>query len=288
LSGLKQTALSVRNYLNRQRNIQRGTNIYERDWDVLVLLDCARVDMMAAVADEFPFLSPVGTHSTPGTNSSEWMRVTFVEEYADEMSRTAHLTANPNSADTLDSEQFSYLDEIWQYGWDSETGTVPARTVTDRAITVGREQQPDRMIVHYMQPHPPFVPRPDIDSVEVALPGDEGQGMNVAELHEKGGYSIDELWEAHLANLRYVLQDIDLLRSNIDADRLVVSADHGQALGENGVLGHPCGSTVDAVRDVPWCVIKCQDSGEYQPDKHHRTGRQSVSVEEKLKNLGYK
>lgn len=288
LSGLLDTGKAVKNYANRRLNVRRGTNVYERDWDVLVLLDCARVDMFEAVREEFPFLAPVETHRTPGTNSAEWMDVTFVDEYADEMRRTAHLTANPNSADHLDGERFDLLEEIWRYGWDEETGTVPARTVTDRAIAVGRNRRPERMIVHYMQPHPPFVPRPDIDAVQVTRPGDDRRGMNVEELHEEGGYSLEELWEAHLDNLRYVLPEVDLLLSNLDADRVVVSADHGQALGEDGVLGHPASSTVEAVRRVPWSVTTARDTGEYEPDARPRAEGPAVSVEEKLEHLGYR
>jgi hypothetical protein len=212
LAGLAKTGRSVRNYVERAWNVRQGTNIYERDWDVLVLLDCARVDMVAQVADEYPFLDPVGTHRTPGTNSAEWMDVTFVDEYAAEMARTAHVTANPNSADHLDGDRFAYFEEIWRGGWDEDTGTVPARTVTNRAIAVGRDRDPDRLLVHYMQPHPPFVPRPEIDAVQVTRPGDERHGMSVRELHEEGGHSLEELWDAHVENLRYVLSEVERQR----------------------------------------------------------------------------
>jgi len=287
LAGLAKTGRSVRNYVERAWNVRQGTNIYERDWDVLVLLDCARVDMVAQVADEYPFLDPVGTHRTPGTNSAEWMDVTFVDEYAAEMARTAHVTANPNSADHLDGDRFAYFEEIWRGGWDEDTGTVPARTVTDRAIAVGRDRDPDRLLVHYMQPHPPFVPRPEIDAVQVTRPGDERHGMSVRELHEEGGHSLEELWDAHVENLRYVLSEVELLRSNVDADCFVVSADHGQALGEEGALGHPAASTVEVVRQVPWCVATAEDTGSHEPESA-RTDGPAVSVEQKLEQLGYK
>ncbi|WP_415381174.1 hypothetical protein [Halosimplex sp. TS25] len=288
ISGLLDTGTAVKNYAVRRLNVRRGTNVYERDWDVLVLLDCARVDMVESLAEEFPFLDPVGTHPTPGTNSAEWMDVTFVDEYADEMGRTVHLTANPNSADHLDGDDFDRLEEIWRFGWDEEQGTVPARTVTDRAIAAGREHRPERMIVHYMQPHPPFVTRPDMDAVQVTRPGDERRGMNVRELHEEGGHSLDELWEAHLENLRYVLSDVELLRENLDADRLVVSADHGQALGEEDVIGHPASSTAGVVRQVPWCETTARDTGAYRPETSERADEPAVSVEEKLEHLGYR
>lgn len=34
-----------------------GTNVFEKEWDVLVLLDCARPDMIAEVSDEYRSVS---------------------------------------------------------------------------------------------------------------------------------------------------------------------------------------------------------------------------------------
>jgi len=36
-----------------------GTNIYERDWDALVVLDACRVDILREVADEYEFIDEV-------------------------------------------------------------------------------------------------------------------------------------------------------------------------------------------------------------------------------------
>lgn len=271
---------------------RRGSqNVYEREWDVLILLDCARVDMMEAVKDEYEFIDEVGEHVTPGTHSPEWMQYTFTDEHRDEVARTLHVTANTYSAEYIDGDALLHLEEVWRDGWDEEHKTVLPRTVTDRAISLYRELSPERTIIHYMQPHTPFVPFPEIDSRQLSGPGvGESGGMNVPELAE-AGYTREEIWQFHIENLRYVLDDLEVLLSSIDADRVVISADHGQALGEKGVWGHPRGSRLKCVRTVPWCVTSAKDTGEYDPPE--RTGATAsdddeLSVEEKLRYLGYR
>lgn len=276
------------------RLARRGSqNVYDREWDVLILLDCARIDMMEAVRDEYGFVGPVGEHVTVGTNSREWMEHTFTPEYAGEMAETLHVTANTSSDRVLDADDFLHLEEVWRDGWDSEHNTILPREVTDRAIALHREFRPERTIIHYMQPHPPFVPFPDVNATEVTGPGidvDGPSGKNVTEL--SAVYSRDELWEFHMENLRYVLDNFEVLLQNLAAEEVVISADHGQVLGEDGAWGHPRGSSLDCLRTVPWCETTAEDSGEYEPDyvvgEATATEQPKLSVEEKLRHLGYK
>lgn len=276
------------------RLARRGSqNVYDREWDVLILLDCARVDMMEAVRDEYEFIGPVGEHVSVGTTSREWMEYTFTDEYAGAMADTLHVTANTSSDRVLDADDFLHLEEVWRDGWDSEHNTILPREVTDRAIALHREFDPERTIIHYMQPHPPFVPFPDVDATEVTGPGIEVEGSGGKNVQELSAvYSREELWEFHMENLRYVLDDLVVLLQNLAAADVVISADHGQALGEDGIWGHPGGSTLDSLRTVPWCKTTATDSGEYDPD--YRVGEAAgteepeLSVEEKLRHLGYK
>jgi hypothetical protein len=219
------------------------------------------------------------------------MEYTFTDKYTEEISETLHVTANTASERALTPEDFLHLEEVWRDGWDSSHKTILPETVTDRAIALHREFDPERTIIHYMQPHTPFVPFPDVTASQVTGPGIEGNyGKNVPELAEE--YTREEIWKFHIENLRYVLDDIKTLLSNINGDRVVISADHGQAFGEEGVWGHPRGSTVDSVREVPWCVTSASDSGDYIPEyeltEPRSEGDEDLSVEEKLKFLGYK
>ncbi|MFC5278677.1 hypothetical protein ACFPM1_07900 [Halorubrum rubrum] len=54
-----------------------GTNVFDRDWDLLVVLDACRVDALREVADEYGFVGDVESMTSVGSTSFEWMNHTF-------------------------------------------------------------------------------------------------------------------------------------------------------------------------------------------------------------------
>lgn len=260
-----------------------GESVYDHPWDALVVLDGCRVDCAREVASGFSFIDRVGRFSSAGTRSDEWMRANFADH---DCADTVHVTANPNSEEHLDAENFRLLDEVWRDGWDDERGTVPARAVTDRAIAAARKHDPEKLVVHYMQPHFPSVPEP--------LPGgamsrDEfGERVGVWERLRRGDLTRERVWRAYRENLRYALSDVSLLLENLDARRVVLTADHGNGFGEWYVYGHPDRVPIRVLRDVPWIVTSADDSGAYEPDAWtEETNVADESVADRLSDLGY-
>jgi len=264
--------------------VPRGTNVYERDWNVLLILDACRVDLMRSVADEYDFIGSaenVERVGSVGSMSKEWMAKTFTDEYAKEVSETAYITANVFSEEMLDEDDFLELDEVWKYAWDKESGTVLPRSVTDRVIKTAREKDPERIIAHYIQPHHPFL---SLDGFDAATFGPDSSDTVVDALR-KGKIDRERYWSAYRDNLHAALDDVELLLSNIDADTVVLTADHGDALGEWGVYDHPVGCLHPVVRTVPWVETEAEDTGEYEPGDA-RDGDET-SVEDRLRSLGY-
>src|SRR5699024_6525154 len=127
-------------YLNQQvvKTIGNpGRPIYEPDWDVLIILDACRADLVEEVADKYAFITDVGRFRSRGSKTTDWMSRNFTDDYADEMARTAYITGNPFSR-RVDGERFAILDEVWRYGWDADVATIPAEPITDRAIDTWR------------------------------------------------------------------------------------------------------------------------------------------------------
>jgi len=265
-------------------HVPRGTNVYEREWDTLVILDACRVDLLREVADQYPFVGPVESFESVGSMSEEWMAKTFTDEYADEMRRTAYVTSNVFSEPVLAPEQFLELDEVWRYAWDDSLGIVPPRPVTDRATAVARDRQPDRLIVHYMQPHHPFISGDTAEPFAADPFGRENE-TTVVDALRKGGLSRDAFWEAYRDNLHLVLEDVAVLLANHDAETVVITADHGDALGEWGIYDHPAGCLHPVVKNVPWAVTTATDEGDYEP--HLEPGERNADVEGRLRDLGY-
>ena len=262
--------------------LPRGTNVYEREWDLLVILDACRVDLLRSVAEEYEFLGDIERVESVGSMSKEWMAKTFTDEYADEVAETAYVTSNVFSERILDGDRFGTFEEVWRDGWDEAAGTVLPRTMTDRAIRIAREDDPDRMIVHYVQPHHPFV---GLDLGFDADPFGPALSDTVVDALRKDKIDRETFWEAYQDNLRLALDDVELLLSNVDADRVAITADHGDALGEWGIYDHPVGCLHPAVRTVPWTTTTATDRDTHDPEIDRETG--GSDVEERLQALGY-
>ena len=272
-----------------RRGENPGTSVFEREWDVLVILDACRVDVMEDVADEYPFVGRVGRFESLASMSKDWLRRTFEGDHRSDAARTAYVTGNPFSR-RFDGSEFAYFDPVWRYAWDDTRHTIPARPITDRAIEAWRARDDhgaERMVVHYMQPHGPFVADPIYGSFGETADFGEGFGR---EFWRRAGYTIprERVWRAYRENLRYVLDDVSILLENLDADRVVLSADHGNAFGERGIWGHPSDVFLPCIREVPWVETSATDRGTHDPTTERNDEEtDSEAVNQRLRDLGY-
>jgi hypothetical protein len=271
-----------------------GTNVYEREWDALLLLDTCRPDVMDEVAGDYDFLPDVTPATTSvGSTSWEFLDRTFANADPREVANTAYVCANNFSQQFGDAfepgpEGFGLLDEVWRYGWDDELGVVPPETLTDRAVSVGREGDFDRLVVHYMQPHVPYRSLDVGDRAEAEERGEADK--SVWDLLQMGEMSRAEAWEAYRDNLRWVLDDgVAPLLRNLDAETVVISSDHGEAFGEWGLYGHYRHVPAPALREVPWVETSASDSGELDPEvEPEDVELTDATLNDRLAALGYK
>lgn len=266
----------------------RGINFYDREWDVLVILDTCRVDALQEVSPEYDFLpAEIDSTRSVGSKTVEWMRKTFTPEHREKVARTAYVTFNPNSEDELDPSWFQHLDEVWRTDWDVKKGGVPPRPVTDRAIAAYRELDPDRLIVHYKQPHAPYPGFEKLDPVNQLDDNANDRSGPFGALIE-GRVTREELWGGYLDDLRLGLDDVDLLLNAVDAERVVITADHGECFGEWGLYGHHGWVPVPELVCVPWVVTSAKRTTEYEPETELDAPVGRMDVDEKLRALGYK
>jgi len=271
-----------------------GDPVYDEEWDLLVILDACRTDLWADVAAERNRFGPAETRTSVGGTSTEWLAET-TDDAGDALRETAYVTGNPYSASYVDSGEFALIDEVWRYAWDDDAGTIPARPITDRAIRAGRESGDrfERTIVHYMQPHFPCVPE-----VEGTTAGSEGialdrfgeEPISVWEELRFGQRDPEEVWRAYRANLAYILDDLELLLENVDAERVAVTADHGNAVGEYWLYGHVGGVAHPGIREVPWYETTASDQRTHDPATYETVGHGAegdAAVAERLQALGY-
>ena len=296
---------------NARRGI--GTNIFSREWDLLIILDCCRVDALRELAPEYDFIEGVGSLRSVGGSTPEWTSNTFTPEYREEIQQTAYVSGTaqvrailketrPENTgvfgghiaynllrycDTVDITDLGHVDYAFEYELPEDVvdehpkGKIPPRYITDRAVRTAREREPDRLMLHYMQPHGPYS----------ASAVGEDRDLNKLEerplryLRNTG--EMEAVWEAYLDEIRYALDDVEIVMNNIDADKVVITADHGEAFGEYGIYGHTVGSLHPQVRNVPWAVTSATDRETYTPiiDQEDET---EESTDELLEALGYK
>lgn len=264
-----------------------GRSIFDKEWDVLLVLDACRYDLMRQVADEYDFIESVEEFTSLGSSSNTWMEANFRGE--PRTAETAYVTGNPFSEAVLDGASFRVLDEVWQYNWDEELGTIRPRPITDRAIDTWRNRDAERMVVHYMQPHYPFLQDPDLHQGMVV--SEFGQGKNVPfwQRVRRGDVTDEEAWSAYRRNLRSILDEVEFFLDRVDADTVAISADHGNAIGEYGIYGHPANVPIPQLRKVPWIETTAEQTVEYEPETKRNDQTDSVdeATESRLEDLGY-
>jgi hypothetical protein len=291
-----------------------GTNVFNKDWDILILLDTCRVDALREVKDEYEFLNDIGSIWSVGGSSAEWIARTFDKNHIDTIGETAYLSANAHVKQVLDSKRqydsnkhltykslrsipsvdvtdLGKVEYLFTYeSWGEEgprghtEGMTPPRYVTDRAIQVCREDDYEQVVLHYFQPHSPYVANALEDGRELKEYEDDWWGY----ITETG--DVATVWESYLDDLRYVLDDVELLLKNVEAESIVISADHGEAFGEYGILGHKIGSLHPKIRKVPWAITSARDTNSYTPTvKEPETPEMSrKDLDRQLEALGYK
>lgn len=268
------------------------------------------------MAPEYDFLSDIGSIRSVGGRSPEWIAKTFVDKYEEQIRNTAYLSANvfskqilrdrhhesvsPNEVNlaysllsrlpTVDASTLGRFEYLYEFEPVSKEGPLghkdggtPPRYVTDRGIAVGRKYDFDRLILHYLQPHPPYV----ANAVESGRELEQYESDWWGYFGETGDY--ETIWNTYLDELRYVLDDIEILLKNIDADSVVISADHGESFGEYWEFGHKTGSINPTVRTVPWVKTTANDTGSYTPSISPPSDTESDdSVDDRLAALGYR
>jgi hypothetical protein len=95
------------------------------------------------------------------------------------------------------------------------------------------------------------------------------------------------VWNAYLDEIRFALEDIEVALNNMHAQRVIITADHGEAFGEYGIYGHTVGSLHPMVRTVPWAETTAEDSGDYSPVLTEPRA-ENPDTKEILRSLGYK
>lgn len=250
--------------LHRALSTERPTRVLDEEWDNLLILDGCRYDTF----EECNTIDgDLQSRVSPGSQSWEFLRRNFSGESAHDV---VYVTANPFSS-RLEDDVFHALIDLLD-AWDDQLQTVLPGAVVEAALDAHDRFPDKRLIVHFMQPHYPFL-------------GQRGRELDVRGFHRDQEDSFDEpsVWQvlrhrqydyegvtrrtvkaAYRENLEVALPHVERLVAELPG-RSVVTADHGNLLGERlypvpvREYGHPRGLYSPPLVRVPWLVV---DGGE--------------------------
>jgi hypothetical protein len=280
-------------------NNSEGVDVFAEDWDTLVVLDACRYDMFESTS-QLP--GTLSSRVSKGSSTVEWLQANFDGR---DLTDTVYVTANPQlrrNRDKWDVNLHETINVWLEEGWDDETGTVRAERMTQAAIEAHNNFPNKRIVVHYMQPHYPFVPfdttldkehLSEIDESDSSMPDKE----NVWDQKFLGEISAtqNELWNMYVGNLEYALEHVQNLFHYITG-KIVITSDHGNYVGEQAhpipitEYGHPRGLYGEPTVYIPWLECENGDRRKIQPG----SGSESIDdvdseiVTDRLENLGYR
>lgn len=130
--------------------------ITEVKWDYLIVLDACRFDYFQQVYGEY-LKGDLRKIESPGSCTNEWRNAHFDRNYDDivYVSSNPHFSEKTSVYDYTAGEHFHKVYDVWRNKWTR--GTVLPEDMTDAAIDIVSRHTDKRVIIHYMQPHAPYI-----------------------------------------------------------------------------------------------------------------------------------
>ncbi len=277
--------------ISQKELIERG------GWDNLIILDACRYDTFKSIYKEYLPEEEVKKVESEGSSTGEWLVKTFPGKYD-----LTYFSTNPyvNSVgiplskcneiypwDWRASDHFSRIIDVWEKKWDEKLETVLPGDLNDMVF----ENMVDgKKIIHYMQPHQPYISLGSYGSWKEArdrTKGDTDGGVGGLVRSLEGAIELsmgkEFLWKAKKSfkmkpvtghektwraaggtegligyyedNLHQVMKEVVELIGEIEG-KTVITADHGEAFGEEGVWFHEIHTPIPVLKEVPWLEIE--------------------------------
>ncbi|MHB9286540.1 hypothetical protein ACKVMT_05815 [Halobacteriales archaeon Cl-PHB] len=273
--------------------------LVDQDWDNVVLLDACRFDLFEKALADHPLPGTLSKRTSAESGTPGYLAENFAGRQFHDV---VYVTANPYVQTELPDDTFHAVDHVWQDGWDDDLQTVAPETMAKRALAAAKRYPDKRLIIHFNQPHAPFIGDVRLDGRkgsairQTALGKDK---LDPSERHQTpfeqlgdGKRTKREVWKAYLSNLERAMPHVERLLDSLKG-LTAVTSDHGNGLGEFAtpfpirVYGHPLGTLIPALTDVPWHVNQNGERKQVTVEAPQSSTDVDESTEERLRMLGY-
>ena len=267
-----------------------GISIPATDWDNLVILDACRYDTFEALEPELSLDGTLSKVRSRGTRTVEFLRENFPGTYND----IVYVSVNPFVMTALDDPFYETV-YVKRTERDEKAGAVLPETVLDTALNVHERHPNKRLIVHFLQPHQPFVGETEIERTFRTEPdGTRQKEENPWRLYAEGEITEELLRQSYRDNLRRAFPAVKEFVDQVPG-KTVLTSDHGESFGGRaGVLPWRIyehgGPRIDGLIKVPWyeCPFDERKTIEAGEPTEHTVCPGEEDLKERLRNLGYR
>lgn len=171
-------------------------------------------------------------------------------------------------------EHFNNIIDVWEFGWNEELNTIHPMDVNIACLS---NKDNNKKIIHYIQPHYPYLSYGGVLGIRNKIKREKDKYFDyknklrkilrlfiklfstrdrlprLEKLQRKIG--IEKLLYYYEDNLKIVLRNVSSLIKKLDG-KTIVTADHGEAFGEQGVWEHPLETHIPVLIEVPWLEVK--------------------------------
>jgi hypothetical protein len=274
----------------RYRFNPKGTAIFDEEWDNLIILDACRYDAFKRQAD-LPGRLEVRQSLGPATY--RWVKANFSNQ---KLHNTVYVSANSwyiKLKEEINSELHSFIDlqsDVSDAEWVSEQlNVVTPGTVTKYAKQASDNYPNKRLIIHYLQPHHPFIG----PNSQKYFTHQSNSLLDVVRSADKD-ITQREVRQAYNETLAIVLDEVTKLLPELSG-RTVITADHGEMLGDRHDFvpmrdyGHHRGIYNEPTVKVPWHIVNSGPRKKITSDEPVESDPINMTqINDQLKDLGYK
>lgn len=230
-------------------------------WDNLIILDACRFDAFAQ------FNNIPGTLSKAISGASctwNWLKINFSDNI---MKDVVYFSTNPFISYYYLKRKIGHIPfykifELWKDNWSEELKTVHPSSVNKMVLESLDDYPQKRHIIHYLQPHHPFIGDLkiiDVNAINIekafGKPETENRKSEIFNQLKMGTVDLTTVWRAYISNLRLVLDYVQKILPALDG-KTCITSDHGNAFGRFGLFfGHPPRTLIPELIEVPWLEV---------------------------------
>lgn len=281
----REAVFRLHHQVHRKLLGRQGVRVMEEEWDNLIILDACRYDIFSEYAN---LRGKLEKRVSRGSHTKDFLINNFSDE---KFYDTVYVSATPQLVSTGVHNQFYKFVPLWETSWNNNLNTVPPDETAVEAISAFEENPDKRIILHFLQPHYPFIGETGRSIEHRTVSGDglidnNSAHKSIWERLKMGEISEKTVRKAYIENLEVVIPEVQRLIDRLPG-RTVVTSDHGNSFGRYGIYGHPHYKFIKELVEVPWMIFNPDERRDIKEEDRVPSDIAGSNIKSRLQHLGY-